>query len=879
MRPKISAPFFILWAALIFSPTSSHSAETFPAAVKMDSVAVLTNIQYFGLGAINARDLEYTLPFVVGDVWQESFSQVARETIQKYYEKRGFYQTTVQVRTQMRNVDDQKNVALHVLIEEGPPCLVEGVNIPEPTDMEGVANRKRFQTKVLSTLGLQPGDRFDEEKLADQLRKVREFLSREDYILVNTDQVRLHFNELRTKVQVTLDIKYGERVIFGYLENTVFSKGELNDIVAQMKTTELGKDYVGALERRFVEEYKTKAYNQVKINLITRTTLNGKRVTFVFKEGTRTELRTLEFEGLSPPVQAAVKSVWKDKASRLLQRGYFVEKDLDQSVNVILDHLKSKGYLFAKLVGKTVLQVKNKNQVDVRLHFFEGDQTLVGMIRLAGFQHFSNLDVQGILGVQQQLPFDPFRFDEGLQNLLNRYRAAGFLNVEFLTASQKIVSYDDHGRKVSVELEVNEGTRFRIGHVWVKGLQKTKESVVRREIEFKEGDWYLEPTVDGFSDVLRKLGIFSDVELHPVASDLGPGYRDIELTLREADPGVIEFGPGFRSDLGFRLFAQAGYANLFGRNQSIILSGAANRRLSPYRFPEYSLQTTFADPRILDSKFGFTTGLNASKRAFYDFNASQTQYFASLDRRLLQPLLAKATYKLERIRQFGALSARDNQTLLIGTITPSLTLDTRDTPFNATKGLISTTSLELALPAFAAQSNDELSSPAYYKALWSTHSYVSPFAPKYPLVFANVLSLGYAANLMPRVSGTGSSATLSPIPLIKTFRLGGYSSIRGFTEDSINKDEFSIAGTLAFVNIRTQIDFPLVGELRFSPFLDAGNLFVDDRFIGSPFLRAAAGVGFRYVTPIGPVNFDYGFKLNRKSSESLGQFHFSVGVI
>jgi outer membrane protein insertion porin family len=116
------------------------------------------------------------------------------------------------------------------------------------------------------------------------------------------------------------------------------------------------------------------------------------------------------------------------------------------------------------------------------------------------------------------------------------------------------------------------------------------------------------------------------------------------------------------------------------------------------------------------------------------------------------------------------------------------------------------------------------------------------------------------------------------IPLIKTFRLGGYASIRGFTEDSINRDKFAIYGSLSFINLRTQFDIPLAGELKLAPFVDAGNLFLDI-LKAAPFLRAGAGVGLHYLTPIGPINFDYGVKINRQSNEKPGQFHFSVGII
>ena len=116
------------------------------------------------------------------------------------------------------------------------------------------------------------------------------------------------------------------------------------------------------------------------------------------------------------------------------------------------------------------------------------------------------------------------------------------------------------------------------------------------------------------------------------------------------------------------------------------------------------------------------------------------------------------------------------------------------------------------------------------------------------------------------------------IPLIKLFRLGGYSTIRGFPEDAINVDTQKIAGTLTFLNLRTQFDLPLVGDLKFAPFVDAGNIYID-RVKSNPFFRAGAGVGLHYMTPVGPINLDWGHKLNPVGGEAPNQIHFSVGLI
>jgi outer membrane protein insertion porin family len=63
-------------------------------------------------------------------------------------------------------------------------------------------------------------------------------------------------------------------------------------------------------------------------------------------------------------------------------------------------------------------------------------------------------------------------------------------------------------------------------------------------------------------------------------------------------------------------------------------------------------------------------------------------------------------------------------------------------------------------------------------------------------------------------------------------------------------------------------------------FYDAGRVFVDEFNIED--FRSAVGVTFKYITPVGTLDFDYGIKLLRKRDssgrlESPGRLHVSIG--
>jgi outer membrane protein insertion porin family len=60
-------------------------------------------------------------------------------------------------------------------------------------------------------------------------------------------------------------------------------------------------------------------------------------------------------------------------------------------------------------------------------------------------------------------------------------------------------------------------------------------------------------------------------------------------------------------------------------------------------------------------------------------------------------------------------------------------------------------------------------------------------------------------------------------------------------------------------------------------FLDWGNVWQKVQQVTLSDIKYTTGLGLRYNTPVGPLSIDYGYKLNRRTGESKGEIHFSVG--
>jgi outer membrane protein insertion porin family len=128
----------------------------------------------------------------------------------------------------------------------------------------------------------------------------------------------------------------------------------------------------------------------------------------------------------------------------------------------------------------------------------------------------------------------------------------------------------------------------------------------------------------------------------------------------------------------------------------------------------------------------------------------------------------------------------------------------------------------------------------------------------------------------------------NPYPIFKNFYAGGIGSVRGYEGSSLGPKDTNgdaIGGTSRLIG-SAEWQFPFPGSdndrtLRWFTFFDAGNVYGEGDSIGSD-LKYSAGVGFSWVSPIGPLKLSYGKALNAEDSgvnrDHTQTFQFQLGT-
>jgi len=494
--------------------------------------------------------------------------------------------------------------------------------------------------------------------------------------------------------------------------------------------------------------------------------------------------------------------------------------------------------------------------VDITVDIHEGEKTEILDVDITGVEADVKEKLMKIVGLKQGDPYNEVDISDARFKILDYYSEQGYANID-VTVARNI-----EGHKVSLKFNVTKGTRKLIGKAIITGNKATRYEVIKRELTNSEGEPYSFRTLANDRQKLYKIGLFTNVDIETL--NRGEDIEDILIRVKEGNAGAFEFGVGYGEYEQYRGFIQLSYRNLWGMNRQ----GSLRAEISGL---EKRVILQYYEPWFMGHNLPFRVLLLREQKKEINIPGGDTIYklvrhtaSAGFEKQLSPKLKADIFYEFSVVKTYDVqpdviLSREDVGTLVISSIKSSVTYDTRDNPFNPSRGLLAGLSVKAASPL--------LFSETYFNKFEAHGSFF------HKLHKSVVLAVSLRGGL---AFGYGDTDEL---PIVERFFLGGGTTVRGYEQDTLGPkgdDNNPIGGNSYLegnIELRTEIGrgFSLV------PFLDMGNVWIKASDMSVTDLKYTAGMGLRYDTPVGPLRVDYGFKLNRESDESRGAFHFSIG--
>ena len=518
------------------------------------------------------------------------------------------------------------------------------------------------------------------------------------------------------------------------------------------------------------------------------------------------------------------------------------DKRIDEDVRALLRALENDGFAEAKVEPELP---EGGGEIPVVFRAHPGVRTLVGSFTVeappldAPDSHKPLRTRAGGVYRVRDLALDR-------QTLLAAWRNAGYLQADVSPE----LTYSEDRALASVVLRVTPGERTDVERIIVKGLEHTRETVVRREIALKEGEPLGLKSLLESERRLGSLGIFEQVGITELEEEPGGG-KTVIVSASEAPATTIAYGLGYAEDDQVRGSLEVTRRNLFGMDRTLSAFGRASFRANRFL-------TTYREPYLFGRKLEFfLTGFREEeKRAGFSFVRGGALLQTVLSLKAKGSLILRYTYnKTDTFRVTVPISEVDRQFQAVTFSGPSATLlrDSRDDPLDPRGGHFLSANVQLSLKALGGNS--------FLKGYFEATGYERLTSRALVAVSGRV---GLA-----RAFGFASPTGL---PLPERFFAGGDYSLRGFKLDAVAPQ-----GGNGLLLGSAELRFDLSRSVSLAAFSDAGNVypFVGDIDFGD--LRYSAGLGIRYRTAFGPLRVDWAYKLDRRPNESAYRFHITVG--
>jgi outer membrane protein insertion porin family len=581
-------------------------------------------------------------------------------------------------------------------------------------------------------------------------------------------------------------------------------------------------------------------------------------LTIRITEGEKILIKRITFVGNRAIEPWELKNVMETKESSLISfitgTGVYQREMLRNDLRRLEAFYQTRGFLRVEISEPDVRVDPKANGIFITIAVKEQEQYRVGRLRVEGDDLFSAAELKNSMKLQEGEIFDRSQLANDVLKISDRYTERGYAFADVVP----LTSVDQDKRLVNIDVQIDRGPQVRVGRILIVGNEITRDKVIRREIRLNEGDLFDSSKLRRSRQRLGNLGFFEEVKLdtrrRPEES-----LVDLEVRVKEQPTGAFTAGAGYSSTQSVIGTASIRQNNLFGRGQRLALTAAVSTGSADFTL-------SFTEPYFLDSQFSL--GLEAFNRNFdYDsFDSRETGGGLRFGRAIGEYLRAGLGYRYEDInitdvsddasQRIKDLAGRSTSSV----ITPSLAWDSRDNQLNPTRGFYNFLSFDFAGGPLGAENQ-------FYKAVGEANWY-------YPLVGDLVFSargrVGYA-------DGWGDKE----LPLLERFFVGTQAvTIRGYRLEDVGPKDINgdAIGGNSLILLSGQLRFPVTEGLSLVGFVDAGNLYDKNDFDPTT-LRVGVGAGIRFVTPLGPLALDWGFKLDRKAGEKPSEVHFNIGTL
>lgn len=710
-------------------------------------------------------------------------------------------------------------------------------------DVRVTGNERIESDAILRVIQSKPGNIYDPALLSEDLKAI--------YAMG-------YFDDIQVKVEKESD---GNIVIFEIKEkptireiditgNTVFDTEKIKGNIDITSGSILNIFKVQKNIKTIESMYKEKNYHQVKITYkIEPLEHNQADLKFIIEEGEKVRIKEIRFDGNNAFDAKKLKKVMETKEkgffSWLTSSGDLNMDTLHQDIMKLTSFYQDKGYADAR-IGDPEITYKDK-WIYILIKVNEGDKYKMGSVDVDGDFVLPKDELISKLTCKKEVLFNRDAIRQDMLALSDVYADKGYARAEVIPEVLK----NDKELIINIVFHVKKNLPVYFEKIVIQGNTKTRDKVIRRELQVYEGELYDGSALKESIKNLNRLDFFEDVNVKTLNGN-SDDQMILQLQVKEKPTGTFSFGGGYSGV--DKLYAMVGVSerNFLGRGQDIeakVQAGSVSKQYS----------VSFTEPWLFDIPLSATASGYRWEQQYDEYDRDSKGGTLQFGYPIFKHTRGYIQYAYDS-SYISNVTTSASPYISEGTYTESsvsysTVYDSRNRMFNPTEG-----------------SSDKVT--AQYAGLGGNVGFTKLTAETgwyYPLFWSTVGFLH---------AESGYVWENKFLPDYERFYLGGIYSLRGFDWRSVspvNADGIKIGGD-RFVQFNAEYLFPIIKDAGFMGvlFYDTGNAFA-----GGPLklddLRESAGFGIRWYSPLGPLRLERGIILDRQPGEGTGRWEFSVG--
>ncbi|MDG4897811.1 outer membrane protein assembly factor BamA [Mesorhizobium sp. WSM4976] len=613
---------------------------------------------------------------------------------------------------------------------------------------------------------------------------------------------------------------------------------------------------------------------------------NRVNVVFNINEGGRTQIAAINFVGNHAYSSRRLSDVINTKRSSwlsfVLRDDVYDEDKLRADQELLRRFYYNHGYADFQVVSAVGELDDATNKYTVTITVQEGDRYTFGDVSVEStIPEVDSKALQSVVETHKGDVYNAKKVEDSIVALTEKVAGSGYAFAQVTPRGDR--NFENH--TISVVYTIDQGTKAYVERIEIRGNDRTRDYVIRREFDVSEGDAFNQVLIQRAKKRLENLDYFQSVDISTVPGS-APDQVVLVVTVVEKSTGEFSVGAGYSTGgdtPGPSIEGSITERNFLGRGQYIKLSAGGGKHSRDFA-------VSFTEPYFLGRRIAAGFDIYKSTRNYNHYDTDTTGATVRFGLPITDSISTQLAYNISQEKYSLADNCTTNgiydptkctisqairdgvaeSPWLKSSVSLGLVYNTIDDMKNPHEGLYVTGTTEFA----------GLGGDAKWVKVTGRASVYQTLSEQLDLVGLVSGGAGYIAGY-----GNGDLRIFdlfqSNDRMIRGFEYGGIGPVAGDGSGD------HLGGTTYFnASAEAQFPLPVIPEsfgLRGAVFADAATLYgnklegVNPDSVGMK-LRASVGVGLMWASPFGPIRIDYAIPVKKESTDKTQEFNFGIAT-